>query len=111
MAIWVHFLQTLQLPWLSLYQYNHLCLVFCFVGGDYVLVLVSIIFWKFVVSMKLLILPFASGIIGSSGENLHSPSTMNLYLNRLEFTDEDHAGVALLTHFYDCDHKLVTLLL
>ena len=75
------------------------------------MVLVSIIFWKFVVSMKLLILPFASGMIGSSGENLHSPSTMNLYLNRFKFTDADHAAVALLTHLYYSDHKLVALLL
>jgi len=32
-------------------------------------------------------LPLASGIEGSSGENLHSPSTMNLYLVRFGGTD------------------------
>jgi uncharacterized membrane protein len=78
-----HFWRTILHLYLALYQYNLLCQVFCFVGGVYVLFLVSIIFWKFVVSIKLLMFPFASGIMGSSGENRHSPSTINLYLHKL----------------------------
>lgn len=64
-AVWAQFWQTTLLPYWFLYRYNPICQVFCFVGIYYVLVLVSIIFWKLVVSMKLLMLPFVSGIMGS----------------------------------------------
>lgn len=55
----------------------------------------SIIFLKFVVSTTLLIFPLASGMIGSSGENLHYPSTMNLYLHLKMLTDGVLEGVAV----------------
>ena len=64
-AVWAQFWQTTPLLYWFLYRYTPICLVFCFVGIYYVLVLVSIIFWKLVVSIKLLMLPFVSGIMGS----------------------------------------------
>jgi hypothetical protein len=110
-AIWVHFWQTTPLLYWFLYLYITLCQVFCFVGIYYVLVLVSIIFWKLVVSIKLLMLPFVSGMIGSSGENLHSPSTINLYLNKQKLTDADLEAIALYLNIYNCNHKFISLLL
>lgn len=41
-------------------------------------------------------LPLTSGIQGSSGENLHYPSTMNLYLNETKQTDGDLAVIAII---------------
>lgn len=49
-------------------------------------------------------------MIGSSGENLHSPSTMNLYLHHSIITDEVHEGVAILKDDYDGGGELVALL-
>ena len=60
--------------------------------------------------MKLLMFPLASGMIGSSGENLHYPSTMNLYLNVRKSTGGALVGVAAWMDYYDCDWKLITLL-
>ena len=48
------------------------CLRLVYVGG-------SIIFLNWFVSLTLFMFPCSSGSMGSSGENLHSPSTMNLY--------------------------------
>lgn len=50
------------------------------------------------VSMKLLILPLASGMMGSSGEKRHYPSTMNLYLNYASWTGVDRGAVAVINN-------------
>jgi hypothetical protein len=111
-VVLAHFWQTNRLPdRLNLYQCNPICLGLipsCFVDGNYFLLLVSI--WKLVVSMKLLMLPLASGMIGSSGEKRHSPSTMNLYLIRWMLTGGGLWGVAKWYVKYNCDGKHVILL-
>lgn len=56
-------------------------------------------------------LPLASGMLGSSGEKRHSPSTMNLYLDRLRGTGGGLAEVAVLGQRYYGDWKLIPLLL
>lgn len=49
-------------------------------------------------------LPFASGILGSSGEKRHSPSTMNLYLYEMGGTGGDRVEVAVVIESkYNCD--------
>lgn len=48
-------------------------------------------------------------MIGSYGENLHSPSTMNLYLHPKIKTDVVLAEVATLMDLYDGNQKLVAL--
>ena len=41
--------------------------------------IIRLILSIFFVSITLLILPCSSAVVGSSGENFHSPSTINLY--------------------------------
>ena len=71
----------------------------------------SIIFLDSLVRQTLLIFPCSSGSIGSSGENLHSPSTINLYLHRYLKTGAHPQKVAILNQNYNSNRKLFSLLL